>query len=269
MAITTADGIVAAAKQQIKIQKASVVSVAATYESIFQAAGTPGAGSLAVGNTTAGVIVDDTVAGFPPVNSFGGGATGYIAAIDFSCSVSGRFALKDRIYAVGSISCTVLATTTLASQPVATGRMPDAAGVGCEIWVEIGATAVSATATTVTVTYTNSAGVTGRSTGAQSINGFAIGRLLQMPLQAGDAGVQKIETVVIGGTVATTGVLNVIIARPLWEGGRVGVANAGDVHGWDKTLLPIVYDTSALWLIYAADSTATGIVDCLITVING
>jgi len=269
MAISTADGVVGAAKQQVRIQKASVTATAASWEDIFQAAGTPGAGALSLGtNTPAGAVCDDTVTGYPALNTFGGGATGYLAAVDYACSVPGRFALKDRIYHVGTISALSLATTTLSTQPSILARCPDGAGVGNEIWLEF-VTAVSATATTVAVTYTNSSGVAGRTTGAISINGLILGRLLQLPLQAGDSGVQKIESIIVGGTVATTGTFNVIIARPLWEGGRVGVANGGDIHGVDKTLLPILYATSALWPMYAPDSTATGIAELLLTVING
>lgn len=270
MAIVSADGVVAAAKQQVRIQKAAVTSVASTWYSLYTAAGTPGAGAGAVGNTTTGVLVDGTAtAGFPPLTTFGGGNTGYLAAVDFSNSVAGRFALKDRIFHVGAISMLALGTTTLATQPVITGRFPDAAGAGAEIWLEF-VTAVSATATTITVTYTNSAGVAGRTTGASaSLSGFAVSRLLQMPLQAGDTGVQKIETIVVGGTVATTGTVNVIIARPLWEGGRVKVANDGDVHGLDRTLMPVVYQTTALWPIFSADSTSTGVSELLLTVVNG
>ena len=47
------------------------------------------------------------------------------------------------------------------------------------------------------------------------------------------------------------------------------VVGAGDVHGPDKTGLPIVYATSALWPIIAADSTSSGVPDLLMTVING
>lgn len=268
MAITTPAGIVAAAKQTVRMQKNSLTSVGASPSSLLTASGNPSAGSATIGNTTAGVIVDDTVAGYPNVNAFGGGATGYLAAVDFGCSVAGRFALHDRIYNVGSISCTSLATTTLSGQPSTLGRSPAGTGEAFDIWVEVNA-AVSNTATTCTVTYTNSAGTTGRSSGAFSIQNLIAGRLVAVPLQAGDSGVQKIESVIIGGTVATTGSINVIISRALWMNGRCKVNNDGDVHGWDKTLMPVVYDTTAFWLTYTPDSTATGIADCLLTVING
>lgn len=270
MAITTADGLIAAARQSVTLIKTqAATSVAAQWHTLFDRSGNPGAGSLTIGNTTAGVLVDDTVAGFPLINTFGSGNTGYLHTIQFGSTVAGRLELKDRLWHAGSVSMTTLATTTFTGQPAATGRMPDGAGGGCEIWLEINA-AVSATATTVAVGYTNSAGTAGRTTGASaSLSGYITGRLVQMPLQAGDKGAQRIDSVTIGGTVATTGSVNVILARPLWEAGRVPIANSGDVHGPDKTGLAQVYETSALWPIVAADSTSSGVPDMLVTIVNG
>lgn len=269
MALASVDDLVTAARQQVRIVKTqTATSVANNYHTLFDRTGNPGAGSLAIGNTTTGILVTDTVAGFPLINAFGGGATGYLQTVAFGGTVASRLALKDRIWHAGSVSMTALATTTFSGQPSATGRMPDAAGAGCEIWLEINA-AVSATATTLAVGYTNSAGTAGRTTGATaSLSGFVTGRLIQMPLQAGDSGVQKIESITVGGTVATTGTVNVILARPLWEGGRVLSTNSAGIHGPDATGLPVVYDTSALWPVISPDSTSTGVPELLLTIIN-
>lgn len=270
MAITTGDGLIGAARQLIPLTKtAAATTVAAQRHTLLDKAGNPGAGSLSIGNTTAGVLVEDTVAGFPLLNAFGSGNTGYLHSVAFANTVASRLEIKDRIWHAGSVLMTSLATTTFTGQPSALGRFPDGAGVGTQIWIEINA-AVSATATTVAVGYTNSAGTSGRTTGATaSLSGYVTGRLVQMPLQSGDVGVQKIDSVTIGGTVASAGSVNAILARPLWEGGRVPVVGAGDVHGPDKTGLPIVYATSALWPIIAADSTSSGVPHLLMTVING
>ena len=129
---------------------------------------------------------------------------------------------------------------------------------------------MSATATTVSVAYTNEAGTTGRSTGATaSLSGYITGRLIRMPLQAGDKGVQKIESVTVGGTVASAGTVNVIVARPLVTSMRVPVAGAGDVLGLDRTGMVQVWADSALWLIIAADSTSSGAPDLLMEVTDG
>lgn len=271
MAITTGDGYVAAAKQLVRICKTqTATTVAAQWHTVLDRSGMPGAGSLSVGNTTNGVVPTDATAGFPLINSFAGGATGYLTGINYSSTVASRIHLYDRLYHAGSVSMTSLATTTFSSQPSYSGRIPGGTDYNnTEIWIEINA-AVSATATTIAVAYTNEAGTTGRTTGATgTLSGYITGRLIQMPLQAGDKGVQRIDSVTVGGTVATTGSFNVIVARPLITSMRVPVVAAGDILGLDRTGMPELYDTSALWPVVAADSTSSGVPDMLIEIANG
>lgn len=268
MAITTLDQLlVSAARQTVSYKKtAAITTVATAWFSLFGVAGDPGAGTLTIGNTSAGLVPDDTVAGFPPINTFGGGAEGAIGRVAWGSSVASRLKLLDRVYHVGSVSLLALATTTLASQPSYAARLPSTDYSQAKIFLEINA-AVSATATTVTVTYTNQAGTAGRTTGAISVNGLTANRVLVLPLQSGDSGVQKIETIVVGGTVATTGTVNVVVARELWSN-KVRVANDGGMDGPDLTMGVRVFDTSALWMIVAPDSTSSGLPDCDITIVN-
>lgn len=271
MAITSGDGYVAAAKEKLPYFKTqTATTVAAQWHTLLDRSGNPGAGSLAVGNTTTGLVPTDATAGFPPLVAFGGGNTGYLTGVSFSNDRACRFAIYDRLFHAGSVSMTTLATTSFSTQPSFLGRVPNGTGAGCEIWLEINA-AVSATATTINVTYTNEAGTPDKTTGATAtLSGFVTGRLIKMPLAAGDKGVSLIKNVIVGGTVATTGTFNVIVARPLVGAGlRVAVAGAGDVLGLDRTGMPIVYDSSALWPIIAADSTSSGIPDLMLEVANG
>jgi hypothetical protein len=268
MALTTLDQLlVSAARQTVSYKKtAAITTVATAWFSLFAVAGSPGAGTLTIGNTTAGAVPDDTTAGFPLISAFGGGAEGAIGVVSWGNTVATRLKLLDRVYHVGSVSCTALATTTLAAQPSYAARLPSANYALAQIFLEVNA-AVSATATTVTVTYTNQAGTTGRSTGAVSITSLTTARVLALPLQAGDSGVQKIETIVIGGTVATTGSINVVVARALWSN-KVRVTNDGGTDGPDLTMGNRVIDTVALWMITAPDSTSSGLPDCDITIVN-
>lgn len=271
MAITSGDGYIAAAKEKVPICKTqTATTVAAQWHTLVDRNGNPGAATLAVGNTTTGVVPTDVGAGYPLLTAFGGGNTGYLTGVSYSNSVASRFALYDRLWHAGAVSMTTLATTTFGSQPSYLGRVPNGTGAGCEIWLEIVA-AVSATATTISVTYTNEAGTAGKSTGATaSLTGFITGRLIRMPLAAGDKGVQLIQSVTVGGTVATTGTFNVIVARPLIGSGmRVPVAGAGDVLGLDRTGMPIVYEDTAFWPIIAADSTNSGVPELVLEVSNG
>lgn len=272
MAITTADGWFAAAKQRLSIIKNfSANGLSATQlVSMFDIGGTPGAGSLTLGNITTGLVPVATDVGFPLITAFGGGATGYLASAQFRNSVACGAILYDRLWHAGSVSMLALATTSFSAQPSYTGRLPNAgADFGnLEILLEINA-AVSATATTVSVNYTNEVGITGRTTGASSsLSGFLNRRVLSVPLQAGDKGVQKIESVTVGGVVATTGTFNVVVARRLADF-DVRISNGLDSQGWDQVGGPVVFANSALWPVFQPDSTASGVPTLGLSIING
>ena len=266
MAISTGDQYIASAKQIVPYTKTgSVTTVAATRFTVFNQAGNPGAGTAALTTALTGVVPDDTVAGYPLLNAFGGGAVGYLTRVNYSNTVAGRLELWDRLFGI-NVSLLSLATTTLSSQASYSARIPNSSYAGLRIFIEI-TTAVSATATTVTVTYTNQSGATGHTSSAISVNGFTVNRLVEVPLQAGDSGVQKIESVVVGGTVATTGAVNVIVLRPLWTK-RVNVVNDAGTDGLDKTGMPQVFATSALFLTCVPDSTSSGVPDLNIEIAN-
>jgi hypothetical protein len=162
-----------------------------------------------------------------------------------------------------------LATTNFASQPAITQRLiGGVVGADMEILIEINA-AVSATATTIAVGYTNESGTAGRTTGASgSLSGFTNKRVINMPLQAGDKSVQKIDSVTVGGVVATTGSFNVILARKLSEY-DIRVANGLDAQSWDLTGAPIVFQDTALWPVIQPDSTASGLPNWTNTIVSG
>lgn len=266
MAITTLDGLITAATQHTGIRKTqSVTTIAATPFSVFNLTGQPGAGTLAGTSTAAGVVPDDTVAGFPSINAFGGGATGYLRNIDFSCTVACLLHVFDCLFKAGAYSGSP-ATNTLASQPSYSGRVPGGTDfTNTEIWFECTTGFVGNL--TLTVTYTNQAGVAGRSSGAVAM-GFAptVNRLFQLPLQAGDCGVQKIESVVVAAS--TSGNFNILVLRRLKDM-RVNLVNGGDTLGPDRTGCPVIFATSALYLAVEADSTSTGLPSVMFDIVNG
>lgn len=265
MAITTLDQYIAAASQRVGIIKtASVTAVALMNTQVLQAAGNPGAGVLAGTNTANGVVPDDTTTGFPSINAFAGGTTGYISNVAFGSTVPCRITLYDCLFKAGAYAFN--ANTTLASQPSYSARVLGGTDfTNTEIWIEA-VTAFTGNQS-IAVTYTNQAGTTARTTGTIA-TGVApiVGRMLQLPLAAGDTGVQKIESVV--STVSTVGTFNVLVLRRLWSG-RVIVANSGDTHDFLKTGMPVIFATSALMPIVQPDSTATGLFELVAEVING
>lgn len=264
MAFTGIDSYLAAAKQTVPWTKtASMTTVANTWFSPFAQAGQPGAGTLNVGNTANGLVPTDATAGYPIINAFGGGNTGYLTKVEYASTVACRIAVFDRVFVAGAYAFN--AATTLASQPSFLGREPNGNGLDCQLWIEA-VTAFTGNQS-IAVTYTNQAGTAGRTTGTIS-TGVAptVGRCLQLPLQAGDSGIQKVESVT--STVSTVGTFNVMVLRPLWRS-RVLIANWGDVHDLVRTGMPQVYADSSLYVLIAADSTASGIPDLSLQISNG
>jgi len=263
--MNTLDGYIAAAKQYVGLVKtATRTTIAAAWFSVWDLAGNPGAGTLAGTSTAAGVVPDDTTTGAPLLNAFGGGNTGNITIADFGSSVACRVKLFDLLFKAGAYAFN--ANTALAAQPSYAARVPGGSDFkGTQIWIEA-VTAFTGNLS-VAVTYTNQAGTAGRTTGTVALGTApTIGRLIQLPLQAGDSGVQKIESV--AATVSTVGTFNVLVLRPLWTG-RVKIANDGDIHGLDKTGMPQVFDSSCLYMAVCADSTSSGIPECEFEVANG
>ena len=264
MAITTWDGYVGSAKQPISLTKtASRTAVAANFFSVIDLAGNPGAGVLAGTSTTTGVVPTDATAGCPNINAFGGGATGYLAQIEFGSSVACRIKLFDLLWKGGAYAFNA---NTSGNTPASyASRVTGGDYTDTQIWVEqvTAGTGVQS----VNVTYINQAGTTGRSTGTVAAPAAMIlGRCFQLPLASGDTGVQGVTGVV--GSVATAGTFNILVVRPLWSG-RVKIANDGDVHDLAKTGMPVVFADSALMMLIAPDSTATGTPDIELVIANG
>lgn len=262
MAIVSLDNYIAAPKQRVNyIRTASRTAVAAMPFTVRDLAGNPGAGTLAIGNTANGVVPTDATAGYPPINTFGGGATGYLSKVEFGSTVACRIDVYDVVFSCGAYAFN--ANTTLASQPSYASRIPGSDYVGTQIWLE------QVTAGTgvqnVAVTY-NDQGGGASTTGTIATATNILGRMWQLPLAAGDSGVQQINSVV--GTVATVGTFNIHVFRPLWSG-RITSANGGDVHDMLRTGLPVLFADSALFIQISPDSTATGIPELMIEVANG
>jgi hypothetical protein len=263
MAITTFDGFVGSAKQYLTLAKTAARTTVATGRfSTIDLAGNPGAGVLAGTSTTAGVVPTDATAGMPSIDAFGGGATGYLAQVEFGSSVASRMRMGDLVFKAGAYAFN--ANTALTAQPSYVGRMPGGSYKDTQIWIEA-VTAFTGNLT-ATITYTNQDGVAGRTATLATGTALTLGRKMQVPLQAGDTGVQTITNV--AGTVATVGTFNVLVVRPLW-GGRVKIANDGDVHDLAKTAMPVVFADSAMILDIAADSTSSGIPEIEFVIANG
>lgn len=269
MAITTADQLVAAARSRPLVRKVGSTAIAFTPFSVLDLTGSPGAGSLNIGNTTSGIVPTQATGGFPAIPNFGGGATGYLAEARFKSSVVGSAEVYDRLWHAGSFSLATLRTFTLSGQPSYLGRLPGGTDyTGLEIFLEINA-AIAASAVTCSVGYTNEAGVSGKFTGASvALTSFTTRRVIRMSLQAGDKAPQSINSLTIGGVAAATGSVNVIVGRLLADF-DIRVANSMDRQPFDGTSGPIIFADMAVWPLIESDSTNTGTFKMGFSIVNG
>lgn len=278
MAIATIDQYIGAAKQKIPIVKTATRTAVAIVEfSLFDIAGNPGAGVIAGTSTANGVVPTDLTAGCPLINAFAGGTTGYITGIEFYNTIAGRLRIYDMLFKAGAYAFTG-ATTNLNTQPAISSRCPDYPGSGTvfgngnEIWIEVTTAFLTGNNWQVQITYTNSAGTAGRTSiisAAQAAAALTLGKMFMIALQAGDSGVQKIESVIVtnGITAMTAGNFNVLILRPLVTA-KLAATGYQRMNVLD-TGAPVIYADSALIMTCQPDSTSTGLPDVLIEIANG
>lgn len=265
MAILTNDGYIASAKQNaVWVKTTARTTVAGGWFSMFDLAGQPGAGTLAGSSTAAGVVPVDTDNGYPTINAFGSGNTGYLSRVAWASTVVKHIRVYDRVWLGGAYAFNA---NTAVTSPSWSSRVPGGTDyTSLEIWVEQVTAATGNQA--VNVTYTNADGVTSRTTGAVGIAAApTVGRCWQLPLQAGDNGVQAISNV--AGSTATVGTFNVMVLRRLWEG-SVYVAGLGGVNTYLETGLPEVFANSALYvLVNAPSGTSSGLPNLMLEVADG
>lgn len=262
MSITTLDGYIGAIKHRLTWMKTGTRTlVAAMPFSLFDIAGSPGAGTLSAGNTAAGIVPTDALSGYPAIPSFAG-QSGYLARVEFGSSVPCCFDMFDRLFSCGAYAYN--ADITLSGQPSFASRLVNGLYGGLQLWAEA-VTAFTGTPS-VQINYLDQDGNAG-DTGVVSLGAaLIIGRCAQIPLAAGDCGVTQITRVRV--TVATAGTLNINILRPLWFG-RVISANGGDVHDLLRTGFPQIFENSAIYVLLYADSTSVGLPDCTMQVAVG
>ena len=251
MTISTLDGLIAATKRRLVYQKtASRTSVANIPFSVFDLAGNPGAGTLAVGNTANGIVPTDAVAGYPLLAT--AAASLYLNRILARSSVASWLDVFDCVFSAGAYAFN--ANTTLTAQPSYAGRMPNADYNGTELWLE--AVTAFTGSQSIRIQYLDQGAASGDTGTIATGVAPTVGRMFLMPLAAGDSGVSQVN--VVTSTVSSAGTFNVHVMRWLW-GCRINAANQGVVDSLLKTGLPLIYDTSALRVVVTPDSTATGL----------
>lgn len=261
MTITTLDGLLANFVPQLApIAKTNGSNLAAgTYHSTWYLAGTPGAGA-APGASLAGATYSGTVTGQITVPAPSAGERIYLSRVELSPGATSNVALVsliDRLWANGGIAITTTTAQTVNSVTLPARDVNGAtAGVGVQVAIEVSAATGNGAISNTTMSYTNSAGTAGRTATISVPASMTAGTWVPFVLQAGDQGVQSIQSLTLG-TSYVSGTINLVAYREI-----VRVPLAGSLVSVDRSALqldmPPVYDNSVLSLLYLPTSTTFG-----------
>lgn len=156
-------------------------------------------------------ICDNTTIGAIPINNATGGRTLRLLGFESSLYSPGVIILYDRLADMGGLAANNTGINYFTLTPTR-----NVTGIGNEIWVEI-TTQIGTTTTSIVVTYENENGVT-NTTPPTLIGGTGNreeGRVIRLPLAAGDKGVKKVIASQLNGSTGTAGGFTVLIANPI------------------------------------------------------
>ena len=264
MAILTSDNLYTAlsASQRRPVIKASLSTTLGRTTSLWTAGGFPSAGVAPA--ATANAIPNSTTLGALPFTNPTGGPLSYLAAaMGFSSSTAGTLIVYDRVLHSAGLNGTVITAQST------TGSTADRGDhIGNQLFIE-GYTALGSTATNVVASYTNAAGVAGRTTVSQPLfASFPVAAMQGLPLQAGDTGVRSVESVTLSASTLTAGSFGVTVVREL---ARVPIVTANIPAMLDALALgmPVFADNACLSFAFVSTSGVTGAVQGLISIAQG
>lgn len=246
IAITTRDGLIAAiaAGRTNQFMKAAITTAVGFWYVYFRSAGMPGTAGTAP--TTTGTALSRTSPGAIPIPA--PSATSYISSFEGTNTVGGTLLLADRLVEFGGLSG-IVTTAQNVSALALPARATTATDV--ELWLEIYTLAGATASATVTASYTNQAGTAGRTAtliGGIPASGTPINRSYQFALQAGDTGVQSVQSLTLGTSTGTAGNIGLVLRRSLLFGMFVA-GNTSFTQGWAETDLQICPDDACMELL--------------------
>ena len=198
-------------------------------------------------------VPDNTTRGGLMHSNPTGGREKWLLGNGIVAGAAGALLIYDRLLHNSGLSGTL---TT--AQTVGGTLTRNTSGEGNQIWVEI-YTLIGTTATTITASYTNQAGVSGRTTKPVAIGGTGNRegeRLLPLPLQDGDTGVQAVASVTLAASTITAGNFGVTVVKPM----GLGIIPAAGTGYWRDYVsglpgLPKIDIDACLALAFLANST--------------
>jgi hypothetical protein len=232
--------------------KVSQTTVAGRYSSFWGIAPYGGATPGSVSNPT-----NTTLGALGQPNSSGVARLAQVAA---SIGQSGYIVIADRLLHNGGLSA-----TTTGAQTVGGSLTRNTGGVGNFLAAEI-YTAVGTTATTITASYTNQAAASGHTTVSTAFGNTGlreVQRMIPLPLQSGDIGVQACASLSLAASTLTAGSFGATIYQPLFA---MAIPNLGSQQFLFDSIelccgnMPqIVSNACLFYIIAAAPTTSTGV----------
>lgn len=218
--------------------------------------------------TTAAAPTSATTGSMGQVDSSGVQRLAQVAA---SLGNSGYLLIADRLSHQGALSGTVTTAQTTNLPTSALTRYTDGVGVMAALEIH---TQIGTTQTTVTASYTNEGGTSGQTTTATAIGGTGFReaqRLILLPLQSGDAGVRSVESVTVASTTGTAGAFGVVLFRPLFGMVVPGIGTQQMLFDSVQSMscmMPTIVNGACLFYIFIANTTASGILQNAIRIIE-
>ena len=263
MAITTLNGVIAGFQApQLFSKAAPSVSLSGKPASYWGVSGIPSAGTY--NSTPAGGTYSSTsalVAGQIPHTDppSGNSYLGRLSVI--SNNGAGMLLLCDKLWDDGGLSATSVTAQTINSVAwPARDNTGTTNGAGVLIGLEVSAVMGASNPNTLTISYTNSAGTASR-TGTNvdaTVTSAAAQSFFRLGLQAGDVGVQSIQTFTLGATW-TSGTINLVAYRILamLEVPAAAVSNSLDSL---TSGMPQIFNGTVPFLIFTPQSANAAII---------
>lgn len=248
----TYQGKISAPFQRMQDTKVSQTTVAARFSSFWGitpfGGATPGAAAVPT-NSTAGAMGQGNSSG-----------TMRLAQVLSSLGSPGYIMICDRLLHNGGLSA-----LTTGAQTVGGGSVTrNTSGLGNFLAAEI-YTQVGTTQTTITASYTNEFGNSGRTTQATLFGNTGlreVQRMIPLPLQQGDRGVQACASLSLVASTLTAGSFGATIYQPLF--GMPVPSLGGQPLLYDSVELccasiPQIVSNACLFYVMVANTTTSGI----------
>ena len=282
MAITTLDTLLTASKQKVRWKKPSATCVAGQWHTTFNLLGDPSIGSFSWINNQPngsinGCVIDDSRSGFPSIIPFGTNNKGYLTGFSLSNTLAGRFMIYDRVWEAGQFfinnassgkmyNLITDASTYEYRVPLTSTGKRDWSQL--EMWMDVSSLFPIMTIN-IALNYINQDGNASTTPTSPTLSAYITGRNYQFNLQPGDKGVQRITDISIGSNIdASYGSFQVYLARSLYTNTRINI-NSINYDSFIPLSMAQIDASAAIALNFAADSVATGVLDCILEIKNG